>query len=217
MDEKITGDEVPIDLAGIYETGTPGFTKRAQGVLAGYIEAKNEETYGITTAESREIRESIKTAGSVREELLGIESAASYGDLSPLAKQTLKNVYSVVSDEINEMAVKKLSNIVKEFRVGEIEANLAIEAGSVLGDELAGIIETAEYDFGVRTEAHYTKGRPLDLIGLGSPNMKDVENELGTSGRGGTEPIIVNAFNVAYEAKNKIIGQQHARIISSPS
>ena len=37
MNGDIAGDVVPIDLAGIYETKTSGFTERVRGLLAGIM------------------------------------------------------------------------------------------------------------------------------------------------------------------------------------
>lgn len=218
MNGDIAGDVVPIDLAGIYETGPPGVNSRAQDVLARYTEAKNERKYGLTTVESQGIREAIKTAGSVRKDILGIESAESYGDLIPLAKQTLKNLYSGVSDEIDELAFNKLNKITEAFQSEDIEEEMAIEAGKVLGDELAGIIETAKYDFNATTEQHHTEEGCFSSIRIDSPYMDDKnKRHLELFGERGTGSLIVNVYNEAYETRHRIIKQQHDGVISSSS
>jgi len=49
------------NLPGTYESETPGATKRAQELLDAYRKSKKEGTYELTTKESQEIREAIKT------------------------------------------------------------------------------------------------------------------------------------------------------------
>ncbi|RLG12816.1 MAG: hypothetical protein DRN71_05715 [Candidatus Nanohalarchaeota archaeon] len=219
MDGDITGDVARIDLVETYKTEPIGVTKRALEVLAGYIEAKNRMTYGLTAepTESDVIIESIKTAACARYGLIVLEGAESYGELSVLARNTLETLYSEVSHEINDLAVNKLENILDAFRTGEIKEEMAVEAGKFLGNELADIIETAKYDFNIANVEQHTEGEYFSSIYITSPYMRSsVKKErLERHEDEGSVPRIIDAYNEAYETRHRIIKEQHDGVISS--
>ena len=116
------------NLLGTYESETPGATKRAQELLDAYRKSKKEGTYELTTKESQEIREAIKTAGDVRKLLMREESVADYNQLSPEAKKIVKQAYdeanSTISRRLIEFAKKDFGLV--EYREDDQEDDLKI-------------------------------------------------------------------------------------------
>jgi len=116
------------NLPGTYESETPGATKRAQELLDAYRKSKKEGTYELTTKESQEIREAIKTAGDVRKLLMREESVADYNQLSPEAKKIVKQAYdeanSTISRRLIEFAKKDFGLV--EYREDDQEDDLKI-------------------------------------------------------------------------------------------
>ncbi len=116
------------NLPGTYESETPGTTKRAQELLDAYRKSKKEGTYELTTKESQEIREAIKTAGDVRKLLMREESVADYNQLSPEAKKIVKQAYdeanSTISRRLIEFAKKDFGLV--EYREDDQEDDLKI-------------------------------------------------------------------------------------------
>ena len=116
------------NLPGTYESETPGATKRAQELLDAYRKSKKEGTYELTTKESQEIREAIKTAGYVRKLLMREESVADYNQLSPEAKKIVKQAYdeanSTISRRLIEFAKKDFGLV--EYREDDQEDDLKI-------------------------------------------------------------------------------------------
>jgi len=159
------------NLPGTYETGTQGMTTRAQELLDEYKNSKKEGIYGLTTAESQEIREAIKTAGDVRKLLMREESVADYNQLSPKSKEILKKAYSEASEKIKQIASKKIEDINEGYKNGKIEWMSALDAEKKLGEKLAGIIEVAKNDFGVPSTE-------IEKYGGGSTSLNTIEPPL---------------------------------------
>ena len=134
------------NLPGTYESETPGATKRAQELLAAYRKSKKEGTYELTTKESQEIREAIKTAGDVRKLLMREESVADYNQLSPEAKKIVKQAYDEANNTISNLLTDKVIEISKNTNLLTKDYE---NIGKKLGEKVAGLVEFAKKDFGV--------------------------------------------------------------------
>ena len=134
------------NLLGTYESETPGATKRAQELLDAYRKSKKEGTYELTTKESQEIREAIKTAGDVGKLLMREESVADYNQLSPEAKKIVKQAYYEANNTLSELLTDKVIEISKS--TGLLTKDYE-KIGEILGEKVAGLVEFAKKDFGV--------------------------------------------------------------------
>ena len=186
------------ELPKTYETGVQAMTKKAEELLKEYKEEKKKGSYELTTEESQEIREAIKTAGSVRKELMQTESVGSYQQLSPKAKEKLQQAYSEASKKIAEIVSKKVNAIVQAYQNEEMSWESAEEAEKRLGEKVAGIIEVAKKDFGVPSNEieKYEQGGERYISTIKPPLIwtRDVEME-------DRERWLKEEFNRSYQSK----------------